>query len=80
MTVQELIARLETFDPEAMVYVPFNTDGKNDTVRFVAHIPPTIDERLPGIRMPSGVALLPGEMEQFVVASDAPIEERMGDD
>ena len=77
MTVKELIERLSTFNQEAMVYVPSNNNGQNDTVRFVANM---LHTSLPiqGIRIDPDVALLPGDMEQFVTDSEN-IEDRMGD-
>lgn len=77
MTVKELIDRLATFDQDAMVYIPSNTTGSNDTVRFVAKMPHT-GVGIKGIAIAPDVALLPGNMEQFVTESDK-IEDRMGD-
>jgi hypothetical protein len=77
MTKRELIDRLEPYDDDAMIYIPSNDTGKNDPVAFVCHMPHT---HLPiaGIHIPPDVALLTGDMEQFVTSS-LKIEDRMGD-
>jgi len=77
MTVKDLIERLSTFPHDAMVYIPTNDTGKNDTVRFVCHMP---HGNLPiaGIAISPDVALLPGEVEHYITTSDK-IEDRMGD-
>ena len=76
MTVKELVALLAEHDPNEMVYVPSNTDGTNDTVRFVARCPHL--QSIPGVKISDDVALLPGAMEHFVTDSDK-IEDRIGD-
>lgn len=77
MTVRELIGRLSEFDQDAMVYIPSNNTGENDTVRFVVHMPHT-GLPIQGIVVTPDVALLPGNMEQYVTDSDK-IEDRIGD-
>lgn len=77
MTVRELITRLAEYDQDAMVYIPTNDTGKNDTVRFVGAMAHT-DLPIKGIRITPDVALLPGEMERYITDSDK-IEDRMGD-
>lgn len=77
MTVQELRDRLSAFPADAMVYIPTNDTGKNDTVRFVCHMPHTALS-IEGISIFPDVALLPGDMEHYVTDSDK-IEDRIGD-
>lgn len=77
MTVKELTELLAQFDPDAMVYIPSNDTGKNDTVRFVTGV----DHRnlpIDGIRIAPDVALLTGDMEHYVTNSEK-FEDRMGD-
>jgi hypothetical protein len=79
VTVRELITRLEDFDDEAMVYVPSIVGPiNNGTVAFVCHMP---HENIPAemrIHIFPDVALLPGDMESYVTASDK-IEDRVSD-
>lgn len=78
MTVQQLIDRLKEYPAEALVYIPSNTDGKNGTVQFVAKVP-HVEITIPGIRIDDDVALLPGEMEHFILEPDASDEDRQGE-
>jgi len=78
MTVQQLIHRLMDYPPEAIVYVPSNTDGKNGTLQFVANVP-HVEIPIPGIRIDDDVALLPGDMEHFILEDGASDEDRQGE-
>lgn len=79
MTVRELIIRLENFDDDAMVYIPCTvSDCNNGTVRFVANMPHNNIPEEMRIHIFPDVALLTGDMEGYVTASDL-IEDRMGD-
>ena len=77
MTVKQLIECLKTHDQDAIVYVPSSLDGTNGTVQFVAKVP-HVNISIPGVTITDDVALLPGEMEQFVCDGDSD-EERQGD-
>jgi hypothetical protein len=78
MTVQQLIDSLRLYPPDSLVYIPISQDGANGTVQFVGRFPHT-NLPVPGISITEDVALFPGEMERFVVAPDAPDEERQGE-
>lgn len=77
MTVARLIELLRQYPMDAIVYVPLAMDGKNGTVQFVA-VMPHEDVTIQGVEIPDDVALLPGEMEGFLMPVDAPDEFREG--
>jgi len=78
MTVGQLIDRLKEYPLDALVYVPCSLQGKNGTVQFIARVPHT-NLPIPGIAIPDDVALLPGEMEDFILDPDASDDERQGE-
>lgn len=78
MTVLQLIDKLKQYPGEALVYVPISMSGKNGTVQFVARVP-HLDLLIKGITIDDDVALLPGEMESFILEPGASDEERQGD-
>ena len=78
MTVRQLIDRLATFPPDAIVYVPSSDDGRNGTVQFVVTTPHT-NIPFEGLRIDADVSLLPGDMEHFILAPDASDEARQGE-
>lgn len=64
MTVRELITELQTKDPDALVWVPWCTDGKNGLAKFVCDC--THTDLPEGLSIPNDIAILPIGMDDYV--------------